>query len=317
MGGSASKAEVITYEKPKLVTLDAALSVSPGPVTVGNIVLSSSKQLQQIVAITIALANASDGILGAINSMSGKNPYLDAILAIPMDKGPEDIKRQVTSILTNLVNSGNLSQFDNICLSLRGILPILAPVFGDWVGNLSGQSNLNDILKELIELGAHESFDLVQNFYYLTKDAEQGDLQKTMASRESIERFMNDALGTIRKIINTYGGFQGEGDIATQAVTTIYGYLGQIILSKIIEEQFRPSIKPASQVLAKVIPLTFAVLSINEFCTQRGKLNNLGPIAVSTETTATPIATTETTASTAPTEPTEPTETTQVTAETL
>lgn len=288
---STKESTSIIYDKPKLAILNTALRAFPGEVVIDiapneKVTLSDTKQLHQIVAITIALANANDSIINTLNSISGKNPYLDQLLAIRMDEdGPQGINDKVTQILTNLVNSGDLSQFDTICTSLTALLPILAIVFGDWIGNLAYVSDNNpetmegpvtDIIRELIQLGAHESFSLIKDFYYAAGD-DSLTLQKTMTSAEQIELFLVATLNTIRKIINEYGGNDFyEGDITTMATTTVYGYLGQIILSKIIEEQFRPAIKSTSYLLSRILPLTFVTLAINEFCTQKDTLSTLG-----------------------------------------
>ena len=93
-----------------------------------------------------------------------------------------------------------------------------------------------------------------------------------MANQDAMMKFMNSSLFSIRKIINTT-------IVILENNTNDYIWFKQIMLSKIIEEQYRPSIQPASEILSQIIPLIFAILSINEFCTQKG-MNDLGPISI-------------------------------------
>ena len=145
-------------------------------IDVFNIVYTLNvKQVIRMVEITCGLASAHKNIMNALRSISGKNPYLDSILNLRLDKGPQDIDTQVTNILSDLVrgigpNTGkdakcvDLSHFDQICTSLKQLLPILSPIFSDWLGNLNVLTNLSEVLKELIELGATIHLTLLKIF---------------------------------------------------------------------------------------------------------------------------------------------------------
>lgn len=285
MGGTQSRetANEVTYKKPRLAALEVALGPQTYPIEINDITIDA-KQLQQIISTTIAISNISEPLLETINYLKGQNHYLDSILELNLNQngnggGPLKIETQVTKILTDLVNKeGDLSQFDAICESLSAILLALAPIFGDWIGIFLGEKDVNEVITELIEMGAHESFDLIQSFYYSLP----AEIQNMLNSRENIEKFLNQSLIKSRQIIKQLGGIsevETEG-ITTQAVETVHSYLGHILLAKVIEEQFRPAIKPATKVLEKVLPLTFSVLAINQFCTQKEKLGALGPISV-------------------------------------
>ena len=265
MGTTTSRNEIINHNTPSISKLKLLKTIleeedhQPIYLKLGqtNVPLSSL-QLNEIIVNTIALKAASPNIYELFDKI---DPILDSLALLDTDTDPELIEAATTEFLTDLVNqTGDLSNFDLICLQLREALPTLAPIFADWLGNLLSEEGTSKVILELTELGAHESFSLIRDFYYSLSP----ELQSSIDSPENMADFLHQCLLKIRFIINELNEFD----------------LQHVLLSKLIEEQFAPAIAIVSKIQPKIFKWIFIILSINQFCTQSQEIANLGPIAI-------------------------------------
>jgi len=280
MGGTESKivdSSDKKYTKPKLVSLDPVLK-KIGTIEIMGVTLTPD-QLHAIVQTVIASGKISDHLKKKLTTAK-RNDFVGEILQ-EKHTNPQEILAHVIDLLTELVRSGDLSKFDEICLLMRGMLIDISPIFGDWMAILLNEVPLSDVIGELVELGAHESFSVAEGLWYEIPD----ELQNIALNKDKTSKFLREIMMRLKKEVSEMGALDQieSEEFGVQALEGIWGYIGQILISKVIEEQFRPAITPAAQLFTQVVPVVFTILAINQYCTKKGTLLDLGPISVTVD----------------------------------
>lgn len=277
--------EPIKYKKSEIVTLKELLEETHNH-NIHGIHLQHGLQLYNLIITTVALGEVSKEILETIEELGDgfsreENVIMDKLLSLDFETEPGELDDKVRDLLIKLVQEGDLSKFDHICISLKPLIENFGMILGDVLSifletniQRAEEENVSKVVAQLINMGLHESFSLVTDFYLSLSERSR----EVLKSKSELRKFYLESLDAILQIVRRQSNEQSD---QFDNVSEIYA--NRVLIEKAVLGKYRPAIQDSIDLLSKIIPLTFTILSINRFCTENLGTNQ-GPINCLDET---------------------------------
>lgn len=283
------KSNLLTgYLKTALRLLIKTLKVGAG---VGAVIASGGAGGDTIVGAITATIDSGMFFLQLINAISeasNESIYLKRIFEIKFDQGPEAVHKKTLEILHEMVNNGHKDQLDIICPTLMDLLQGIANVVGDWISTFLPDSAgiVGSIIESIISNAKADSYKTLTDLFNILPAQGQDMLKDSKKLNDflvGILQFLQDSLTKDDETLSM-SGFASRF-IKSTVTSVIPGMrllersgFDKTVYDKIfgiIKQYYEPNISKAVKVVDIVMPLLFATLTVNEFCIDESKLENL------------------------------------------
>ena len=276
--------------KSTLKLLIKSLKVTAG---IGAVVASGGAGGDTIVgaiSATIDSGMFAQQLLDVRTEVAKGNIYFKEIFEITFAGGPEDVHTQATNIIRKMVANGQIGQLDLMCPTLIDLLEGIGNIVGDWISTFIPDSGglVGSVIESIISSAEKGSYNKLAMLFNKLPDFAQ-DLFK---NPKKLNKFLKDILQFLEDILikdqPTNAPPSTSSFLKTSVTMAIPG--GQIMKASgfdkiiytkifdIIKLYYEPNIDKATQVVGIIMPLVFAILTINEFCLDHSLIDKLDKI---------------------------------------
>ena len=217
-----------------------------------------------------------------------QSPYLKSMIELKFTNGPLQVRKDTIDIVKSMVKNGDQNQLDVICKSSNTLLNQIAKIVGQWLGTMKqGDTQMSTQILDIVTNDRPNAYMRVLDIYQQIPL----EFQSLLQDPNQLDNYLNNMMGLLEKeltgvnkksssFLGFSAGFVKNATSSHQAGSNVLQVMAGKLYRPAIDKiniYFTPNVKKATFVISHLMPLFFSILTLNEYCFDKGKLSDLIP----------------------------------------